>query len=537
MATSAPAEPPTAPATDDAQMAPATDVAAAEPANAVALLLAVVSNAPPQQAQASAVNEFVGQGGAAAVSAATAAAFASAGHSTAALALLGHAVEPRFSVAAADFLETADGVLSAASAAQVRDAGVVHGASRCASATIPLHPTHLGHASCPTPRHSVLAIARRTLRDAQARLPAALRILRAIIYSGALVPQAQLKAAGVGAGVGAAAGAGTGAAAGAAAGTGAGTAACTAASPGLAARVLTSLHAPFLVLALSARDFSVGVELAASPVVDVVPPSAPASVDAASVQLYFFAAGCVLAGARAWPLAAAALLKAAAGLPRDSRSAVAGANATALEAYKKWLLVAAIAAPLGAAAPALPPSHLSRLLGTAAKPYEALAVAAVATDSPAKVRALLADAATAAALKADGNGSLAAELEAAAQARRLQKLAATHERLSFRDVVRLADLAPDTPDAALAALLRRSSRAWGAAGLTARVDEGVRSLTFIEESVDAREAAARAAHAGLSQRVADVTATLAAVRAADEAAAVPTRKAAAAAGDPMRLPR
>lgn len=344
---------------------------------------------------------------------------------------------------------------------------------------------------CPSPSPcAALSICRRVQRDAGARFPAALRVLRSIIYSGALIPAAQIKAS----------------------------AAFNCESPGLHAGLLTAVHAPFLIMCLSVRDFSFGVELAATPVVGVVAPSSPAAVDAASVQNYFYAAGCTLAGARLWSLASAALLKAAVGLPSHK---LGGVTYVGLEAYKKWLLVAAIAAPLGASAPALPRSTRRTLVvsfAKPAKPYEAIAKEGVAVGGIQKLRALFTEHANV--LHTDGNASLAKEVERAALARLLQKLAGTHERVGFGDVIRFANLPPDTH---VPTLLRWAARAWTSAGLSVITDEATQSISFVEENVDSRESAARSAQAGLAKRVEQVARTIAAVRAADEGLAVPTR--------------
>ena len=293
---------------------------------------------------------------------------------------------------------------------------------------------------------------------------------------------------------------------------------------GLAAGILTTTHTHFLLLSLHARDVSFASPVAAAPVTDIATAPPSAAPDATCAQLYFYSAGCVLAGARAWAPAAVALATAATGLPAAGHAG--GANRIALEAHKKWLLVSATASLFTSTStvapilPTLPRTPLITALNEASKQYESLVTAALSKRLNLAAWIVARNEAEVV-LLADGNIALADALADAVMKRHIALLARVYDRVPLADVATNVGYVGDDAKTRAAALVTASAATW-TDGRTGTVDMVSNAAIFGDATVEERETAATAAAMGLKKRVDDVAAVVAKVRRAEMEAVVLT---------------
>jgi hypothetical protein len=114
--------------------------------------------------------------------------------------------------------------------------------------------------------------------------------------------------------------------------------------PGTASGVLTTWHAPFLLLCLQTSCFAEGLSTALSPITTLQPSSAPPLTGKSVVQYYYCAGSLLLAMAHVGP-ALAALKCAFTLIPTPN------VTRTALDAFQKWLLASTLHLAAGDATP------------------------------------------------------------------------------------------------------------------------------------------------------------------------------------------
>ena len=244
----------------------------------------------------------------------------------------------------------------------------------------------------------------------------------------------------------------------------------------------------------------------------------------------------MLAGARAWTPAAAALATAACGL--SAGGTFGGANRLALEAHKKWCLVSAacrLSSSSSASSMTVSSSTTSSSSGSggrtslgnalteASAHYQHLATAALSDKSSEWTTARSEAEST---LVSDGNVSLADALSDVRMSRNVAKLARVYDRLPLTEVAAKLGLISSVQGGggqaeARAALLVVAAAATWTDGRTGSVDAVARCAVFGDASVEEREAAAAAATTGLAKRVRDIAAAVASVRATEMAAVLP----------------